>query len=110
MTVVRIETALEHLRLDEDTDKAMVEIYLCAAEDAAMQFLNRQFYADETTLASAVLSGKAGEKPMIIMPSVESAVLLILGWLYESRGDDPGGDFPKSARWLLNPWRVDMGV
>ncbi|WP_228706691.1 head-tail connector protein [Klebsiella sp. LTGPAF-6F] len=43
MTVINTETAMEHLRLDDEIDKTMVEGYLAAAEDAAMQFLNRRF-------------------------------------------------------------------
>ncbi|WP_349950121.1 hypothetical protein ABNK32_06970 [Klebsiella michiganensis] len=42
MTVINTETAMEHLRLDDEIDKTMVEGYLAAAEDAAMQFLNRR--------------------------------------------------------------------
>ncbi|WP_373890851.1 head-tail connector protein [Klebsiella variicola subsp. variicola] len=44
MTVINTETAMEHLRLDDEIDKTLVEGYLAAAEDAAMQFLNRRFY------------------------------------------------------------------
>jgi hypothetical protein len=33
-----------------------------------------------------------------------------VGWLYENRGDDLSPDIPGPARWLLNPWRIQMGV
>lgn len=110
MTVIRTETAMEHLRLNDEIDKTMVEGYLAAAEDAAMQFLNRRFYADQSELDNAVEHESAGDRPIIITPSVQSAVLLILGWLYENRGDDLSLDIPGPARWLLNPYRIDMGV
>ncbi|HBL7061443.1 TPA: phage gp6-like head-tail connector protein [Klebsiella oxytoca] len=110
MTVIDTETAMEHLRLDDEIDKTMVEGYLAAAEDAAMQFLNRRFYADKVALDSAIENESAGERPIVITPSIHSAVLLILGWLYENRGDDLSHDFPGPARWLLNPYRIDMGV
>lgn len=110
MTVIDTETAMEHLRLDDETDKTIVEGYLAAAEDAAMQFLNRRFYANQTELDHALGNESAGDRPIIITPSVQSAVLLILGWLYENRGDDLGHDIPGPARWLLNPYRIDMGV
>jgi hypothetical protein len=54
MTVINTETAMEHLRLDDEIDKTMVEGYLAAAEDAAMQFLNRSLFADQAALDSAV--------------------------------------------------------
>lgn len=110
MTVIDTETAMEHLRLDDEIDKTMVEVYLAAAEDAAMQFLNRRFYADQTALDNAVENEDAGDRPIIITPSIQSAVLLILGWLYENRGDELDHNIPSPARWLLNPYRIDMGV
>lgn len=110
MTVIRTETAMEHLRLDDEIDKTMVEGYLAAAEDSAMQFLNRRFYVDQAALDNAVENEGAGDRPIIITPSIQSAVLLILGWLYENRGDDLGHDIPGPARWLLNPYRIDLGV
>ena len=110
MTVINTETAMEHLRLDDEIDKTMVEGYLAAAEDTAMQFLNRRFYADQVGLDNAVENERAGDRPIIITPSIQSAVLLILGWLYENRGDDLGHEIPGPARWLLNPWRIQMGV
>ena len=109
MTVINTETAMEHLRLDDEIDKTMVEGYLAAAEDAAMQFLNRRFFADQAALDSAVENESAGDRPLIITPSIQSAVLLIVGWLYENRGDDLSPDIPGPARWLLNPWRIQMG-
>lgn len=110
MTVIDTETAMEHLRLDDEIDKTMVEVYLAAAEDAAMQFLNRRFYADQAALDNAVENEDAGDRPIIITPSIQSAVLLILGWLYENRGDELDHNIPGPARWLLNPYRIDMGV
>lgn len=111
MPVIHTEIAMEHLRVDDELEKTMVEGYLSAAEDAAMEFLDRRFYADEQVLVAAVEDGSAGERPMVIRPSVQSAVLLILGGLYAHRGDDSaGGAIPKQARWLLEPFRTGMGA
>ncbi|MCS5807638.1 phage gp6-like head-tail connector protein [Klebsiella pneumoniae subsp. pneumoniae] len=65
MTVINTETAMEHLRLDDEIDKMMVEGYLAAAEDAAMQFLNRRFFADQAALDSAVENESAGDRPSL---------------------------------------------
>ncbi|MCS5931291.1 phage head-tail connector protein [Klebsiella pneumoniae subsp. pneumoniae] len=73
---------MEHLRLDDEIDKTMVEGYLAAAEDAAMQFLNRRFFRRPRLLWIVLLRNEsAGDRPLIITPSIQSAVLLIVGWL-----------------------------
>lgn len=110
MTVISIETAMAHLRLDEETDKSLVEGYLAGAEDTAMQFLNRKFYLNAETLNADVEAGNAGERPMVITPSIQSAVLIILAGLYENRGDSDGTGMPKNSRWLLDPYRIDIGT
>jgi hypothetical protein len=52
MTVIAIEVAMHHL-LAEPEDQPLVQAQLEAAEEAAMQFLNRRFYLDQVTLDSA---------------------------------------------------------
>ncbi|MBD1553630.1 head-tail connector protein [Pseudomonas typographi] len=49
MSVIDIELAMKHL-LAEDEDKALVQAQLDAAEEAAMQFLSRRFFADQAAL------------------------------------------------------------
>lgn len=52
MSAIAIEIAMHHL-LAEPDDQALVQAYLDAAEEAAMQFLNRRFYLDQVELDSA---------------------------------------------------------
>lgn len=111
MTIVDLNTALEHLRVDEPGERQIVELYLQAAEDAVIQFLNRPLYPDPLSLAGAREAGIAGEHGMVITPSVHSAILMILAGLYANRGDGPGtGGLPRQARWLLEPFRVGIGA
>ncbi|QXH44276.1 head-tail connector protein [Pseudomonas xanthosomatis] len=60
MPVIAIDLAMHHL-LAEQEDQALVEAQLCAAEDAAMSFLNRRFYLDQVALDAA----RAGVQEMM---------------------------------------------
>lgn len=113
MAVIPIEVAMQHLRAEVE-DQAYVELVLESAEDSAMQYLNRRFYADADALASAVLSGDAGADPILINPSIRAACLLIAGSLYENREDEVAGgafsEMPSGSKSLLTPYRVEWGV
>lgn len=52
MPVIAIDLAMHHL-LAEPEDQVLVEAQLGAAEDAAMNFLNRRFYLDQMALDQA---------------------------------------------------------
>lgn len=54
MSVISIETALLHLRVDEDADKPLIQAQLDAAEESASQYLQRRFYADQASLDAAL--------------------------------------------------------
>jgi len=53
MSVIDIQTALDHQRIDADDSLDDAQLKLDAAEQAAMQFLNRNFYADPAALSAA---------------------------------------------------------
>ena len=113
MTVIPIEVAMQHLRADGE-DQNYVALVLEAAEDSAVQFLNRRFYADADALASGVLAGDAGAEPILINPSIRAACLLIVGNLYGNREDVVVGtissELPMGSRSLLMPYRIGLGV
>lgn len=52
MSVIAIDLAMHHLRADPE-DQVLVQAQLDAAEETAMQFLNRRFYLDQVTLDEA---------------------------------------------------------
>ena len=52
MSVISIELAMQHL-LAEPEDQVLIQAQLDAAEDAAKQFLQRRFYADQAGLDAA---------------------------------------------------------
>ena len=54
MSIINIDVAREHLRLEPDYPAQQVQPYLDAAEDAAMRFLNRRIFADQAAKDAAV--------------------------------------------------------
>ncbi len=52
MPVIAIDLAMNHLRADPE-DQELVQVQLDAAEESAMQFLNRRFYPDQVALDEA---------------------------------------------------------
>lgn len=111
MPVTTTETAMLQLRVDADSPEwPLIQGYISAAEDIAMQYLNRRFYAGSDELAAAVNDGSAGENPVVITPAIRAAVLLILTCLYENRGDAPSEGVPAAAARFLDPWRTGMGI
>lgn len=114
MELITIEQARSHCRVDSDDD-ALLELYGCASEGAAQQFLNRRVFPDADTMAAAVLDGTAGIDPIIVNDSIRAAVLLMLGHLYRTREDVQGSDgaavqVPMGAHSLLWPYRIGLGV
>ena len=69
--------------------------------------------AAENIKNEASYNAKMTLQGIVINPSIESAVLLILGSLYENREDETTAsvsELPKGALWLLDPYRLDWGV
>jgi hypothetical protein len=113
MTLVSTEQAIAHLRADTGED---ISVYLGAAELSAMAYLNRQVYATPDEMAAGVLSGDAGDDPILIDDAIKAAILLTLGHLYRNREDVIAGQsagalaLPLGARSLLQSKRIGLGV
>lgn len=71
MGVISAEVASDHLKADGD-DQRMIDVYLNAAEESAMQFLNRRFYATEQDLL--VARAAVPEKRRIARAEFEEAI------------------------------------
>ncbi|KRC30679.1 head-tail connector protein [Acidovorax sp. Root217] len=113
-TLVPLETALAHLRAVGAGEDALITGYLEAAEEAAVDYLNRKLFATPEALHDAVTAGTAGEDPLVISPVVRSAILLTLGSLYTNREDVVVGvtvaELPLGAKSLLRPKRRSPGL
>ncbi len=127
MAIVDIETAMHHLRADDD-DLADVQLKLDAAVEIAEQYLGKRIYADATEARSARLQAMIDletadehdsygfvmqSRAIAKNPAIEVAVLLILGTLYAHREDVVVGasvaELPIAATHRLQPYRA-MGV
>lgn len=111
--LVTPEQALNHLRANAD-DAAMILLYTGAAEQSAIDFINRQVYADTEALAAAVLVGTGGDSPIVVNDAIKAAILLILGSLYANRENEIVGvsvaELPMGSRSLLQPYRTGLSV
>ena len=105
MTIITLETAKLHLKVDTTDDDAMIEIYLGAAERAAMDYCNRTIYGAEDM--GSDLDG------VVINDAIKAAILLNLGHLYVNReGVDTvqKQELPLGIQSLLQPYRIGIGM
>lgn len=72
MSVIAIDVAMHHL-LAEPDDQVLVQAQLDAAEETAMQFLNRRFYLDQVTLDEA----RAGVQAIMQQAKAENAEAVV---------------------------------
>jgi hypothetical protein len=161
MSVISIDTAIEHLRAEDD-DRAFVQGLLDAVEEAAAGYLQRALYADHASLDAARSSvtvireaarlrygialteaglildmddrnaaitdsksllreaqeeANAIARGLVMTPQIQAACLLMLGHLYTNREDVVAGSgtmsavvLPKGSKFLLDPYRTQLGV
>jgi hypothetical protein len=113
MALVTEQQARAHLREADDAD---VSIPLGAAEEQALEFLNRAVYETPEQMAAAVLDGSAGLYPMVCNKSIQAAILLTVGHLWANRENAVVGptaaavELPFGAQSLLWPFRKGLGV
>ena len=59
MSLVTLESAKLHLRVDTSDEDALIAVYITAAEQSAVSLLDRGVYADNTALQAAMTSAPA---------------------------------------------------
>lgn len=103
--------AREHLRVDDDV---WIDVYVRAAEQLAIEFLNRNIYADQGALDAAIDADTAGEHPMVVNDLICAGILTLLGHLFENRESvvvgAPVAEVPMSTTFLLHPYRKGLGA
>lgn len=105
MTIITLEVAKLHLKVDTTDDDTMIAIYLGAAERAAMDYCNRTIYGAEGM--GSDLDG------VVINDAIKAAILLNLGHLYVNReGVDTvqKQELPLGIQSLLQPYRIGIGM
>ncbi|WP_287919920.1 head-tail connector protein [Comamonas sp.] len=107
--LVTLIEAKAHLRVVHEFDDADIELKLRAAEEIAVEFLDRAVFPSVEALTSAVAAGTAGPEPMVCNFMLRAGILLILGDLFANREDTVTGtiatQLPTGARQCLRPLR-----
>jgi len=111
MAITDLSLVKAHLRVDTGTDEdALLAQYLSAAEDAAIQYLNRSVYKAQSEVDAATENGE--DRPMLVNSSFTAAVLYMVAEMYAKR-EDGAGDKPHLTREsirFLDPYRIGWGV
>ncbi len=110
---VTLELARKHLRVDDEDDE-LLEQYVAAAQQSAVDYLNRSVFKTQEDLDTAVAAGRAGQSPIVVNAAIRAAILLIAGDLYKQRETIVMGATSVSelsiASNLLWPHRLNNGV
>lgn len=115
-SLIATEIALAHLREDAGVADELIALYIDAAVQSALNYMDRKVYATDADMAAAVLAGTAGSDPIVIDGAIKAAILLILGKLYAYREDLVVGtastvvELPAGSKQLLYPYRIGVGV
>lgn len=115
MMYVTLARAKQHLNMDHDEDDSLIEVYIQAASGAVKTYLKsaspyevERDSNDDPILDSSgdpiYVVDSSGDK--VISYQVQSAVLLMIGFLYKDRDENPDqafaqGYLPKPVTALL---------
>lgn len=107
--LVTLEEAKAHLRVMDTSEDADITLKLRAAEEMAVNYLDRAVYPSQEQMDAAVAAGTAGPLPMVSTFAVRAGILLLLGDLYTNREEVVTGtiatQMPTGARACLRPLR-----
>lgn len=119
MMYVTLARAKKHLNMDHDEDDTLIEVYVQAASGAVKNYLKSaspyEFERDSNDDPILDSSGdpvyvvdSSGDK--LVSYPVQAAVLLMVGFLYKDRDENPDqafqqGYLPKPVTALLYPLR-----
>ncbi|EXF45265.1 Phage gp6-like head-tail connector protein [Pseudomonas sp. BAY1663] len=119
MMYVTLERAKAHLNMDHDEDDNLIGLYITAASRAVKNYLKSgsPFKIEADSDGNDVVNSSgdpvyerdsSGAK--IIAEEVQAATLLLIGYLYKDRDENPDGAFeagylPKPVTALLYPLR-----
>lgn len=119
MMYVTLERGKQHLNMDHDQDDVLITAYIGAASGAVKNYLKSAsaYEVDRDSNDDPILDSSgdptyivdsSGDK--IVKYEVQAAVLLMLGFLYKDRDENPDqafaqGYLPKPVTALLYPLR-----
>jgi hypothetical protein len=107
MSITTLAEAKLHLRATHASEDSLIQIYLDASEMNVEDYLNRKLYASDI---GSDLTG------VLLTAPIKAAVLLFVGHLYNNREAvtmerlNMPMELPMGVKWLLGPYRIEMGV
>lgn len=119
MMYVTLERGKQHLNMDHDLDDVLITAYIGAASGAVKNYLkSASAYEVERDSNDDPILDSSGDPTYVVDSSddkvvkyeVQAAVLLMLGFLYKDRDENPDSAFdrgylPKPVTALLYPLR-----
>lgn len=119
MMYVTLARAKQHLNMDHDQDDTLIEVYVQAASGAVKNYLKSASpYEVERDSNDDPILDSSGDPIYVVDSSgdklvsypVQAAVLLMVGFLYKDRDENPdqafqAGYLPKPVTALLYPLR-----
>lgn len=119
MMYVTLARGKQHLNMDHDLDDVLIEAYIAAASGAVKNYLkSASAYEVERDSNDDPILDSSGDPVYVVDSSgeklvsypVQAAVLLMLGFLYKDRDENPDqafqqGYLPKPVTALLYPLR-----
>lgn len=119
MMYVTLDRAKQHLNMDHNLDDTLIEVYVQAASGAVKNYLKSASpYEVERDSNDDIIRDSSGDPTYVVDSSgdkvvsypVQAAVLLMVGFLYKDRDENPDSAFergylPKPVTALLYPLR-----
>lgn len=119
MMYVSLQRAKQHLNMDHDQDDVLIEAYIGAASEAVKNYLKSASpYEVERDSNDDPVVDSSGDPIYVVDSSdekqvkyaVQAAVLLMVGFLYKDRDENPDQEFqrgylPRPVTALLFPLR-----
>ncbi len=96
MSIINLATIKSDLRVAHSSDDSILQVYLNAAEDEALRFLNSESLPLDTNDELA--------------PSIYGAVFLLVRSKYDAENGDEIAKLRRCAETMLMPYRIELGV
>ena len=92
MAIISLSEAKEHLRVDQNNEDTLIQIYINAADEYIANYLNSASYPKNN--------------------AIKAAALLVVGGLYENREQYGEAEIKENpaVKNLLYPYRVRLGL
>lgn len=107
--VVTLEEVKQDLKVTHDADDTILRTYIDAAENEALQFMDRESFGDVCP-CDEVSSEEVSSETPVIPASVKTAVFFLVRGMYDASTPETVRGYRAAAETLLMPFRCRLGV